>query len=51
MKKVFMFAAMFAAVALVACGGEQAKEDKAAEAEAPVAEEVVEAPAAEEAAK
>ena len=51
MKKVFMFAAMFAAVAFVACGGAQTAEDKAdaaaeaVEAAADAAAEAVQAAA------
>ena len=46
MKKIFSFAVLFAAISLVACGGEQPKEENSEEV---VVEEVVEAPAVEEA--
>ena len=36
MKKFFAFAAMFAAVAMVACGGQQKAEEKTEEAQANV---------------
>ena len=45
MKKMFAFAAMFAAVAMVACGGQQTATEAAVEAAAAEVEAAVEAAA------